>query len=58
MQPSPWKQIRRIAGKETTLFFTSPIAYLFLAAFVSISFFAVFWGEAVSYTHLTLPTKA
>lgn len=46
MQPSPWKQIRRIAGKETTLFFTSPIAYLFLAAFVSISFFAVFWGEA------------
>ena len=46
MQPSSWTQIRRIAGKETTLFFTSPVAYLFLAAFVSVSFFAVFWGEA------------
>jgi gliding motility-associated transport system permease protein/gliding motility-associatede transport system auxiliary component len=46
MQPSAWSHIRRIAGKETTLFFTSPVAYLFLAAFGSVSFFAVFWGEA------------
>lgn len=41
-----WKNIRRIAQKETTLFFTSPVAYLFLAAFGAISFFTVFWGEA------------
>nr|WP_305907755.1 hypothetical protein [Methylomarinum sp. Ch1-1]MDP4520534.1 hypothetical protein [Methylomarinum sp. Ch1-1] len=31
--------IRRIAGKETTLFFASPIAYLFLATFAAITLF-------------------
>ncbi len=38
--------IRRIAGKETTLFFASPIAYLFLAAFAAVTLFIFFWGEA------------
>jgi gliding motility-associated transport system permease protein/gliding motility-associatede transport system auxiliary component len=48
MQPSSnsWSQIKRIAQKETTLFFTSPVAYLFLAAFAGVSLFVVFWGEA------------
>lgn len=36
----------RIAQKELTVFFHSPLAYLFLAIFVGISFFSVFWGEA------------
>ncbi|WP_031434885.1 Gldg family protein [Methylomarinum vadi] len=48
MQPdSPaLPMIRRIAGKETTLFFASPIAYLFLASFAAITLFIFFWGEA------------
>lgn len=36
----------RIAKKEITLFFASPIAFLFLAAFAAITLFAFFWGEA------------
>lgn len=38
--------IFRVARKEVTLFFASPIAYLFLAAFAAITLFAFFWGEA------------
>lgn len=38
--------IRRVAGKEITLFFSSPIAWLFLATFVSVSLFVFFWGES------------
>lgn len=38
--------IRRIASKEITLFFASPIAYLFLATFAAISLFIFFWGES------------
>ncbi len=38
--------ISRIARKEITLFFASPIAYLFLATFAAISLFVFFWGEA------------
>ena len=38
--------IRRIAAKEITLFFASPIAYLFLATFAAISLFVFFWGES------------
>src|SRR5690606_19716014 len=41
-----WPLIRRIAAKETALFFASPIAYLFLAAFAAITLFVFFWGEA------------
>ena len=36
--------IRRIAGKELTLFFSSPVAYLFLGAFAAITLFIFFWG--------------
>ncbi|MCK9506275.1 MAG: Gldg family protein [Porticoccaceae bacterium] len=38
--------IRRVAVKEITLFFASPIAYLFLATFAAITLFVFFWGEA------------
>ena len=36
----------RIARKELGLFFSSPIAYLFLAAFLGVTLFVFFWGEA------------
>ncbi len=36
----------RIARKELGLFFSSPIAYLFLAAFLGATLFVFFWGEA------------
>lgn len=38
--------IRRIAAKEITLFFASPIAYLFLATFAAVTLFVFFWGES------------
>ncbi len=38
--------IRRIAAKELSLFFSSPIGYLFLASFLAITLFIFFWGEA------------
>jgi len=38
--------IRRIATKEITLFFSSPIAYLFLATFSAVTLFVFFWGES------------
>lgn len=37
--------LRRIAAKEVTLFFASPIAYLFLGSFLAVTLFIVFWGE-------------
>ncbi|WP_231758436.1 Gldg family protein [Microbulbifer elongatus] len=40
------QRIKRVAGKELTLFFASPVAYLFLATFAAISLFVFFWGEA------------
>ena len=48
MQPKTkhFSLIRRIASKEITLFFASPIAYLFLATFAAISLFIFFWGES------------
>lgn len=48
MQPnrSALSNIWRIANKEVTLFFASPIAYLFLAAFAAVTLFVFFWGEA------------
>lgn len=39
------KTIRRVISKELTLFFSSPVAYLFLAAFAAITLFIFFWGE-------------
>lgn len=38
--------ILRIASKEVTLFFASPIAYLFLGTFAAVTLFVFFWGEA------------
>ncbi|MCF2947824.1 Gldg family protein [Paraglaciecola aquimarina] len=47
MQPNQAPNvIRRIASKEVTLFFASPVAYLFLASFVGVTLFTFFWGEA------------
>ncbi|MGD8569018.1 MAG: Gldg family protein [Gammaproteobacteria bacterium] len=37
--------IRRITTKELTLFFASPIGYLFLACFAAVTLFIFFWGE-------------
>jgi len=34
--------MRRIAAKELTLFFASPAAYLFLAAFAAVTLFIFF----------------
>src|SRR5690606_36195261 len=36
----------RIAKKELRLFFASPIGYLFLLAFLAVTLFVFFWGEA------------
>ena len=38
--------IFRVATKEITLFFASPVAYLFLATFAAVTLFVFFWGEA------------
>ena len=37
--------MRRIITKELTLFFSSPVAYLFLGSFAAITLFVFFWGE-------------
>jgi len=39
-------RIRRITAKELTLFFASPVAYLFLGTFATVTLFIFFWGEA------------
>ncbi len=41
----PDAAIRRISIKELTLFFNSPVAYLFLASFAAVTLFVFFWGE-------------
>lgn len=54
MQPNPVhsntlkirSQVGRVAKKEVALFFASPTAYLFLAAFAAVTLFVFFWGEA------------
>ncbi len=48
MQPNTQysQLIRRIARKEITLSFSSPIAYIFLAAFAAITLFVFFWQES------------
>jgi len=40
------KTIAQIQRKELILFFVSPIGYLFLAAFLAVTLFVVFWGES------------
>ena len=39
-------EILRIARKELEGFFASPVAYLFLGAFLVLNLFVFFWGEA------------
>ena len=41
-----WASIKRIAAKEMSLFFSSPIGYLFLAVFLVFTLFVFFWVEA------------
>ncbi|MBX2858609.1 MAG: ABC transporter permease subunit, partial [Cellvibrionaceae bacterium] len=43
---SQFNQQLSIAYKELNLFFASPIGYLFLAVYVSITLFIFFWGES------------
>ena len=38
--------VTRTASKELTLFFGSPVGYLFIGTFLAVSLFVVFWGEA------------
>ena len=40
------QSVKRIAFKEITLFFASPVAYLFLASFAIVTLFVFFWGES------------
>lgn len=40
------KIIGQIQRKELALFFVSPIGYLFLASFLAVTLFVVFWGES------------
>lgn len=46
MRPSVFSVIGRVASKEITLFFSSPVAYLFLGVFAAVSLFVFFWGES------------
>ena len=46
VNPSATFNTLRIAQKEMALFFASPIAYLFIGAFIVITLFIFFWGEA------------
>lgn len=48
MQPNQSAKfnIFRVAQKEVALFFSSPVAYLFIGAFIAITLFIFFWGEA------------
>lgn len=39
-------EIRRITRKELSLFFATPIAYLFLATFAAVTLFIFFWVDA------------
>lgn len=46
MRPNALSVARRVASKEITLFFSSPIAYLFLLVFAAVTLFVFFWGES------------
>ena len=45
-RPPFFRVIQRVARKELTLFFSSPVAWLFLASFAAVSLFVFFWGES------------
>ncbi|MDG9667581.1 Gldg family protein [Hahella sp. CR1] len=42
----PEKSVLRMAGKEVSQFFSSPVAFVFLAAFLAVNLFIFFWVEA------------
>ncbi|MCY3819647.1 MAG: Gldg family protein [Gammaproteobacteria bacterium] len=42
----PWDTVGAIVRKELALFFGSPIGYLFLLAYLGVTLFVFFWGEA------------
>jgi len=44
MQPE--RSLFRIARKELTLFFSSPVAFVFLASFLAVNLFVFFWVES------------
>lgn len=48
MQPNQSAKFNmfRVAKKEIALFFASPVAYLFIGAFIAVTLFIFFWGEA------------
>lgn len=46
------RTIKRIALKEITLFFASPVAYVFLATFAAVTLFVFFWGQEIGRAHV------
>ena len=38
--------VKKVAGKEISLFFSSPVAYLFIGVFALVTLFVFFWGES------------
>lgn len=46
LKQNPLRIIGRVASKELLLFLSSPIAWLFIASFATITLFVFFWGEA------------
>ncbi len=46
LKQNPLRIIGRVASKELLLFLSSPIAWLFIACFATITLFVFFWGEA------------
>ncbi|MCX7902369.1 MAG: Gldg family protein, partial [Burkholderiaceae bacterium] len=40
-----WRDVLTVARRELAGFFTSPVAFLFVGAFLAITLFAFFWGE-------------
>jgi len=40
-----WREIRQVARRELGAFFGSPVAYLFLGAFLVVTLFVFFWVE-------------
>ena len=46
LKQNPLRIISRVASKELLLFLSSPIAWLFIASFATITLFVFFWGEA------------
>lgn len=46
LKPNSLRVVKRVAAKELRLFLSSPIAWLFIASFATITLFVFFWGEA------------